>query len=147
MTRRLKIIRQNYGETEETRLSLRGALRLRGAESRGSPQPMTRVAPSNPESWGALCTPRKWRVGRALLRYSGELDVAGVYMNAVQLPATLITSNLPFDEWTSVFGSERLTGAFLDRLTHHGLHLLRRPSNPICLSELPLITSPGGDFR
>jgi DNA replication protein DnaC len=25
--------------------------------------------------------------------------------------ATLITSNLPFDEWTSVFGSERLTGA------------------------------------
>ena len=33
--------------------------------------------------------------------------------------ATLITSNLPFDEWTSVFGSERLTGALLDRLTHH----------------------------
>lgn len=33
--------------------------------------------------------------------------------------STLITSNLPFDEWTSVFGSERLTGALLDRLTHH----------------------------
>jgi len=41
--------------------------------------------------------------------------------------ATLITSNLPFvmsktcnlhDEWTETFGSERLTGAFLDRLTH-----------------------------
>ncbi len=27
------------------------------------------------------------------------------------------TSNLPFDEWTRVFGSERLTGALLDRLT------------------------------
>ena len=26
---------------------------------------------------------------------------------------------LPFDEWTEVFGSERLTGALLDRLTHH----------------------------
>jgi DNA replication protein DnaC len=31
----------------------------------------------------------------------------------------LITSNLPFDEWTEIFGSERLTGALLDRLTHH----------------------------
>ena len=31
--------------------------------------------------------------------------------------------NLPFDEWTSVFGSERLTGALLDRLTHH-VHIL-----------------------
>ena len=31
----------------------------------------------------------------------------------------LVTSNLPFDEWTEVFGSERLTGALLDRLTHH----------------------------
>ena len=31
--------------------------------------------------------------------------------------------NLPFDEWTEVFGSERLTGALLDRLTHH-VHIL-----------------------
>lgn len=31
----------------------------------------------------------------------------------------LMTSNLPFDEWTEIFGSERLTGALLDRLTHH----------------------------
>jgi DNA replication protein DnaC len=37
--------------------------------------------------------------------------------------ATLVTSNLPFDEWTSVLGSERLTGALLDRLTHH-VHIL-----------------------
>ena len=34
-----------------------------------------------------------------------------------------VTSNLPFDEWTSVFGSARLTGALLDRLTHH-VHIL-----------------------
>lgn len=26
---------------------------------------------------------------------------------------------LTFDEWTETFGSERLTGALLDRLTHH----------------------------
>ena len=35
----------------------------------------------------------------------------------------LVTANLPFDEWTEVFGSERLTGALLDRLTHH-VHIL-----------------------
>jgi len=33
--------------------------------------------------------------------------------------STLITSNLPFDKWTETFGSERLTGALLDRMTHH----------------------------
>ena len=30
---------------------------------------------------------------------------------------------LAFDEWTEIFGSERLTGALLDRLTHH-VHIL-----------------------
>ena len=35
----------------------------------------------------------------------------------------LVTTNLPFDEWTEMFGSERLTGALLDRLTHH-VHIL-----------------------
>ena len=35
----------------------------------------------------------------------------------------LVTANLPFGEWTRVFGSERLTGALLDRLTHHA-HIL-----------------------
>ena len=29
-----------------------------------------------------------------------------------------ITTNLPFENWTEVCGSERLTGAMLDRLTH-----------------------------
>ena len=37
--------------------------------------------------------------------------------------SVIITSNLPFDEWTEIFGSERLTGALLDRLTHH-VHIL-----------------------
>jgi DNA replication protein DnaC len=37
--------------------------------------------------------------------------------------STILTSNLPFEDWTSVFGSERLTGALLDRLTHH-VHIL-----------------------
>lgn len=33
--------------------------------------------------------------------------------------STLVTSNLSFEEWTETFGTERLTGALLDRLTHH----------------------------
>jgi DNA replication protein DnaC len=32
--------------------------------------------------------------------------------------SVILTSNLPFEEWTGVLGSERLTGALLDRLTH-----------------------------
>ena len=35
----------------------------------------------------------------------------------------IMTSNLPFDAWTEGFGSERLTGAMLDRLTHD-VHIL-----------------------
>ena len=31
----------------------------------------------------------------------------------------IVTSHLPFDDWTQVLGRERLTGALLDRLTHH----------------------------
>ncbi|NBS35280.1 MAG: ATP-binding protein [Methylocystaceae bacterium] len=46
-----------------------------------------------------------------------------VFSQRYERGVTLVTSNLPFDEWTSVFGSERLTGALLDRLTHH-VHIL-----------------------
>jgi len=35
----------------------------------------------------------------------------------------MIASNLPFDEWTETFGTERITGALLDRLTHN-VHIL-----------------------
>ena len=48
--------------------------------------------------------------------------------------STLITSNLPFDEWTESFGSERLTGALLDRLTHH-VNILEMNGNSYRLSQ------------
>jgi DNA replication protein DnaC len=46
-----------------------------------------------------------------------------VFSQRYERGSTIVTSNLPFDEWTNVFGSERLTGALLDRLTHH-VHIL-----------------------
>ncbi len=46
-----------------------------------------------------------------------------VFSQRYERASTLITSNLPFDEWTEIFGSERLTGALLDRITHH-VHIL-----------------------
>jgi DNA replication protein DnaC len=46
----------------------------------------------------------------------------------------MVTSNLPFDEWTSVFGSERLTGALLDRLTHH-VHMLEMNGDSYRLNQ------------
>ena len=46
-----------------------------------------------------------------------------VFSQRYERSATLVTSNLPFQEWTEVLGSERLTGALLDRLTHH-VHIL-----------------------
>jgi DNA replication protein DnaC len=46
-----------------------------------------------------------------------------VFSHRYERGSVLVTSNLPFDEWTEVLGSERLTGALLDRLTHH-VHIL-----------------------
>jgi DNA replication protein DnaC len=40
---------------------------------------------------------------------------------AYKYHSLMLTTNLAFGEWTEIFGSERLTGALLDRLTrrHH----------------------------
>ena len=41
-----------------------------------------------------------------------------VISTAYERSSVIVTTNLPFEEWTEVLGSERLTGATLDRLTH-----------------------------
>ena len=46
-----------------------------------------------------------------------------VFSQRCERGSIMVTTNLPFDEWTDVFGSEHLTGALLDRLTHH-VHIL-----------------------
>ena len=46
-----------------------------------------------------------------------------VVSRAYERTSLLVTTNLPFAQWTEVLGSERLTGALLDRLTHR-VHIL-----------------------
>jgi DNA replication protein DnaC len=57
-----------------------------------------------------------------LSKTSAEL-LFEVFSQRYERGSILVTSNLPFDEWTEVLGSERLTGALLDRLTHQ-VHIL-----------------------
>ncbi|QDU63394.1 transposase/IS protein [Planctomycetes bacterium Pan216] len=46
-----------------------------------------------------------------------------VIATAYERYSLLVTTNLPFEHWTEVLGSERITGAALDRLTHR-CHIL-----------------------
>ena len=62
-------------------------------------------------------------LGYVPLSQTGSELLFEVFSQRYERGSTVVTSNLPFDEWTSVFGSERLTGALLDRLTHH-VHIL-----------------------
>ncbi len=38
--------------------------------------------------------------------------------------SVIITTNLPFDEWNTIFYDQKLTAAILDRLVHHAVLLL-----------------------
>jgi DNA replication protein DnaC len=58
-------------------------------------------------------------LGFVPLSKTGAEQLFEVFSQRYERGSTLVTSNLPFDEWTEIFGSERLTGALLDRLTHH----------------------------
>jgi len=46
-----------------------------------------------------------------------------VISTAYERTSVIVTTNLPFEQWTEILGSERLTGAVLDRLTHR-CHIL-----------------------
>ena len=77
---------------------------------------------------------RQARLKRKLAGYKlliiDELGFVPLSLTAIEIlsqryesGSTLITSGLPFAEWSTIFGSERLTAAVLDRLTHNG-HVL-----------------------
>ncbi|PNE11156.1 MAG: ATP-binding protein [Beijerinckiaceae bacterium] len=62
-------------------------------------------------------------LGYVPLSQTGAELLFEIFSQRHERGSTIVTSNLPFEEWTSVFGNQRLTGALLDRLTHH-VHIL-----------------------
>ena len=57
-----------------------------------------------------------------------------VFSQRYENGSLIVTSNLPFEEWPQVFGCSRLTGALLDRLTHH-VHILEMNGQSYRLSN------------
>ena len=55
-------------------------------------------------------------------------------LRAYERTSVIVTTNLPFEQWTEVLGSQRLTGAVLDRLTHH-CHILEATGESYRLSD------------
>jgi len=64
------------------------------------------------------------KLGYVPLSQIGAELLFEVFSQRHERGATIVTSNLPFEDWTSVFGVERLTGARPNRLTHH-VHILK----------------------
>ena len=62
-------------------------------------------------------------LGYVPLSQTGSELLFDVFSRRYENGATIVTSNLPFQEWTTVFAREHLTGALLDRITHH-VHIL-----------------------
>jgi DNA replication protein DnaC len=62
-------------------------------------------------------------LGYVPLSPSGAELLFEVFSRRYEHGSVLVTSNQPFDEWASAFGSERLTEALLERLAHH-VHIL-----------------------
>lgn len=46
-----------------------------------------------------------------------------VMSRAYERQSIILTTNLPFENWTEILGNERLTGALLDRITHR-VHII-----------------------
>jgi len=64
-----------------------------------------------------------------------------VISQAYERHSLMVTSNLPFEEWTEIFGSERLTGALIDRLTHR-CHILEANGESYRLRQAKKQTKP-----
>ena len=71
-------------------------------------------------------------LGFVPLSSTGAEPLFEVFIHHYERGSILVTTNPPFDQWTEVFGSQRLAGALLDRLTHH-VHTLEINGNSYLL--------------
>ena len=71
-------------------------------------------------------------VGFVPLSRTGAELLFEVFSQRYERGSIPVTTNLPFDEWVEVFRPEHLTGALLDRLTHH-VHILEMNGDSYCL--------------
>ena len=65
---------------------------------------------------------------------SGGEVLFEVVSRAYERTSLIVTTNLPFEQWPEVLGSERLTGALLDRLTHR-VHIVEANGESYRLQE------------
>lgn len=69
-----------------------------------------------------------------------------VISTAYERTSVIVTTNLPFEQWTEVLGSQRLVGATLDRLTHR-CHLLEASGESFRLQDAKRRLRRGGEPR
>ena len=97
---------------------------------------VVKLALTGPDQY---CT-RHSDLSEFLLRFGRQASKAGaellfdVIATAYERSSVVVTTNLPFENWTEVLGNERLTGATLDRLTHR-CHILETKGESHRLKE------------
>jgi DNA replication protein DnaC len=65
---------------------------------------------------------------------TGSELLFNVIADCYEQQRVIVTSNLEFGQWTSVFGDNKLTAALVDRLVHHA-HILAFAGESFRLKE------------